>query len=190
MVHLADVQSNFPLWQLLSDSRSGYAVGKSKLLPASFTSRLVSLYDWPSRAIYAPNLCGIWIPWSDGSNRDGKFCDCYQCNSVGMHRFRSSLKKQSQGDSIETADDTGPHPVCLTRVKVLAVEAAQDAKYFWKKKETRKFLKVAVTRKKVKNKNYNLLKRACFCRWDDKKEEKDNFLNARQRSPVQNALTF
>ena len=59
MVHLADVQSNFPLWQLLSDSRSGYAVGKSKLLPASFTFRLVSLYDWPSRAIYAPNLCGI-----------------------------------------------------------------------------------------------------------------------------------
>ena len=47
MVHLADVQSNFPLWQLLSDSRSGYAVGKSKLLPASFTFRLVSLYDWP-----------------------------------------------------------------------------------------------------------------------------------------------
>ena len=62
----------FSCGYLLSDSRSGYAVRKSKLLPASFIFQLVVLCDWPSRAIYASNLCGILIPWSDGSNRDDK----------------------------------------------------------------------------------------------------------------------
>ena len=89
-----------------------------------FTLRLVSLYDWPSRAIYAPNLCGIWIPWSDGSNRDGKFATAISATPSECIDSDLPLKKQSQEDSIETADDTGLHPVCLTRVKMLAVEAA------------------------------------------------------------------